>query len=178
MAQVKEGDVVLDLGSGSGIDVFLAAEKVGASGRVIGVDMTPEMVELAGKNAEKLGATNVEFRLGEIENLPLESASVDVILSNCVINLSPEKEKVFAEAFRVLKPGGNIILSDVVCPEELPAEVRHSLAKWARCAGGVIPEERYLEMMKQAGFSPVEVLSRTPFEGLWSALIRAAKPEK
>ncbi|HLC25373.1 MAG TPA: arsenite methyltransferase [bacterium] len=176
MAQIKEGDVVLDLGSGGGIDVFLAAEKAGAGGHVIGVDMTPEMVELARKNAEKLGKTNVEFRLGEIENLPVESGTIDIILSNCVINLSPEKEKVFAEAFRVLKPGGQIIVSDVVSREELPPEVRESLAEWARCAGGVIPEERYRDIMEQAGFSQIEILSRTAFEGLWSTLIRAKKP--
>ncbi|MBI3014499.1 MAG: arsenite methyltransferase [Candidatus Tectomicrobia bacterium] len=176
IAEIQEGDRVLDLGSGGGIDVFLAAEKVGASGHVIGVDMTPEMVELARSNAGKLAAANVEFRLGEIENLPVESGTIDVILSNCVINLSPEKEKVFAEAFRVLKPGGKIIISDVVSRQELPPQVRDSLAEWARCAGGVIPEDRYLNLMERAGFSPIEVLSRTPFEGLWSALIRATKP--
>lgn len=176
LAVIREGDLVLDLGSGGGIDVFLAAEKAGASGHVIGVDMTPEMIELARANAEKIGASTVEFRRGEIENLPVESETVDVILSNCVINLSPCKERVFAEAFRVLKPGGRLVISDVVCREDLPPESRENLAEWARCAGGVIPEDRYLGLLRQAGFRAVEVLSRAPFEGLWSACIQAEKP--
>jgi SAM-dependent methyltransferase len=142
----------LDLGSGGGLDCFLAAEKVGVSGQVIGLDMTPEMIQLARENARKMGATNVEFRLGEMERMPLEDNSVDVIISNCVINLSPDKDAVFKEAYRVLKPGGRLSISDMVWLGELPQEVKASLEEWAGCIAGALQEKVYLDKIKAAGF--------------------------
>ncbi len=136
IAALEPGETVLDLGSGGGIDCFLAAGRVGAAGRVVGVDMTPEMVSKARENAAKAGAANVEFRLGEIEHLPVADASVDVILSNCVINLSPDKPAVYRDAYRVLKPGGRLAISDVVATVELPDEARGDLARHAACVSG------------------------------------------
>jgi SAM-dependent methyltransferase len=152
LAELKEGEVVLDLGSGGGLDCFLAAEKVGVGGRVIGLDMTPEMIQLARENVKKMGATNVEFRLGEMERMPLEDKSVDVIISNCVINLSPDKDAVFREAYRVLKPGGRLSISDIVLLGELPQEVKASLEEWAGCIAGALQEKVYLDKIKAAGF--------------------------
>ncbi|MCJ7744413.1 MAG: arsenite methyltransferase [Dehalococcoidales bacterium] len=152
LAELKEGEVVLDLGSGGGLDCFLAAEKVGVSGQVIGLDMTPEMIQLARENAKKMGATNVEFRLGEMERMPLEDNSVDVVISNCVINLSPDKDAVFKEAYRVLKPGGRLSISDMVLLGELPQEVKASLEEWAGCIAGALQEKVYLGKIKAAGF--------------------------
>jgi SAM-dependent methyltransferase len=152
LAELKEGEVVLDLGSGGGLDCFLAAEKVGVSGQVIGLDMTPEMIQLARENARKMGATNVEFRLGEMERMPLEGNSVDVVISNCVINLSPDKDAVFREAYRVLKPGGRLSISDMVLLGELPQEVKASLEEWAGCIAGALQEKVYLDKIKAAGF--------------------------
>jgi arsenite methyltransferase len=152
LAELKEGEVVLDLGSGGGLDCFLAAEKVGVSGQVIGLDMTPEMIQLARENARKMGATNVEFRLGEMERMPLEGNSVDVVISNCVINLSPDKDAVFREAYRVLKPGGRLSISDMVLLGELPQEVKASLEEWAGCIAGALQEKVYLGKIKAAGF--------------------------
>ncbi|MFC1950806.1 arsenite methyltransferase [Chloroflexota bacterium] len=153
LLQLKEGDVVLDLGSGGGIDCFIAAKRVGDNGKVIGVDMTPEMVELARRNVSEMGVTNVEFRLGEIESLPVEDESVDVIISNCVINLSPDKDAVFKEAHRVLRPGGKLCVSDIVTIGELPEEIRNNLEMWSRCVAGAIDKEAYLDKIKEAGFA-------------------------
>ena len=155
IASMKPGEVVLDLGSGGGIDCFLAAKMVGESGHVYGVDMTPEMIALARKNAEKVGATNVEFRLGEIEQLPLPDAAVDVIISNCVINLSPDKDRVFREAFRVLKPGGRLQVSDIVWTRPVPQEVKNDMEKWAGCIAGALVESDYLAKITAAGFADV-----------------------
>lgn len=177
LAELKEGETVLDLGSGGGIDVFLAAKKVGAKGKAIGVDMTKEMVQRAKENAEKVGAENVEFRLGEIESLPVEDEAVDIIISNCVINLSPNKDTVFKEALRVLKPKGRMLISDIVTNGELPKEVRESLELWAGCIAGALDEQECLQKIRNAGFRNVEVLSRTAFLGKISSIkVRAYKP--
>jgi len=157
-ADIKEGETVLDLGSGGGIDCFLAARKVGQSGKVLGVDMTERMINLASKNASDAGHTNVEFRLGEIESLPVEDNSVDLIISNCVINLAPDKTKVFGEAYRVLKPGGRFMVSDLVTSEEIPDHVRKSFEAWAECIAGALIKEDYLEIIKSIGFENIEVL--------------------
>lgn len=157
LAELKENAVVLDLGSGGGLDCFLAAQKVGPAGRVIGLDMTPDMIQLARANAERLSLDNVEFRLGEMEHMPIESDSVDVVISNCVINLSPDKDAVFREVFRVLKPGGRLCVSDIVTHGELPAEVRESLEQWAGCVAGALDEKEYLEKIRAAGFVDLKV---------------------
>jgi SAM-dependent methyltransferase len=161
LASLKEGEIVLDLGSGAGFDCFLAANKVGKSGRVIGVDMTPEMIEKARENAGKSDYTNVEFRLGEIENLPAADSSVDVIISNCVINLAPDKRRVFKEAFRVLKPGGRLMVSDIVLTKELPDVIRNSVQAYIGCVSGAILEEEYLGAIEAAGFQDVRVADET-----------------
>jgi SAM-dependent methyltransferase/DNA-binding transcriptional ArsR family regulator len=157
-AEIKPGDIILDLGSGAGFDCFLAAEKVGSSGKVIGVDMTPEMLEKAKANALKYGYSNVEFRFGDIEALPVEDNSVNIIISNCVINLAPDKEKVFREAFRVLKPGGRMYLSDMVLLAELPEDLKNDKDLLSGCVAGALLKEEYLGLLKEAGFS-VEILS-------------------
>jgi SAM-dependent methyltransferase len=177
LADLREGEVVLDLGSGGGIDAFLAAKKVGLKGKVIGVDMTEEMVQLAKENAEKMKAENVEFRLGEIESLPLEDETVDVIISNCVINLSPNKDKVFSEAFRVLKPGGRLLISDIVTQGELPNEIHENLEMRAACVAGALDERDYLQKIRNAGFKKVEVIAKSDFMGTVSSIkVRAYKP--
>jgi len=163
LAGLKKGETVIDLGSGGGIDCFLAAKKVGPSGRVIGVDMTPEMLDRARENARKSGAENVEFRLGEIENLPVADGSVDVILSNCVINLSTDKPRVFQEAFRVLRPGGRMMVSDLALTKPLPRAVRESVEAYVACIAGALVKDDYLSAVRQAGFRDVEVLSEKPF---------------
>jgi len=163
LASLKEGETVLDLGSGAGFDCFLAADRVGKTGRVIGVDMTPEMVEKAADNARKDGVENVEFRLGDIEHLPVEDGSIDVIISNCVINLAPDKGRVFREAFRVLKPGGRLMVSDIVLTKPLPEFVKDSVAAYVGCVAGAALREDYLEAMRQAGFVDVTVQGETPF---------------
>ena len=163
LASLKEGEVVLDLGSGAGFDCFLASPRVGKRGRVIGVDMTPEMLEKARENAQKGGYQNVEFRLGEIENLPVADGSVDIIISNCVINLSPEKEKVFHEAYRVLKPGGRLMVSDIVLLEALPESVQSSVAAYIGCLAGASLKEIYLAAIARAGFKDVKVIDETSF---------------
>lgn len=157
LASLLPGQTVLDLGSGGGIDCFLAAEKVGPSGRVIGVDMTPEMVERARANKTRLGAENVEFRLGEIEHLPVADGSIDVILSNCVINLSPDKPQVFREAFRVLRPGGRIAVSDIVTNGPLPDEIKRSLSAWAGCVAGALEVDDYIAGLAAAGFEDIQL---------------------
>jgi SAM-dependent methyltransferase len=163
LASLREGQTVLDLGSGAGFDCFLAAKAVGEKGRVIGVDMTPEMVATARENAQKGGFRNVDFRLGDIENLPVPDDSVDVILSNCVINLSPEKPKVFAEGFRVLKPGGKLTLSDVVLLRPLPPVLANSAAAYLGCVAGASLRDDYLDMLEAAGFEDVQVVGESPF---------------
>ncbi len=158
IASLKEGETVLDLGSGPGFDCFLAAEKVGKNGRVIGVDMTQEMLEKARANAAKGNYSNVDFRLGEIENLPVADNSVDVVISNCVINLSPDKERVFKETFRVLKPGGRIMVSDVVLSKELPDFVKNSGEAYVGCISGATLKDEYLKTIENAGFKEVEIV--------------------
>jgi arsenite methyltransferase len=157
IASLQPGETVLDLGSGGGFDCFLAARQVGEGGQVIGVDMTPDMVRKARENASMMGAKNVEFRLGEIEHLPVADGVVDVILSNCVINLSPEKLKVYREAFRVLKPGGRIAVSDVVAIAPLPPSVREDLAMLSACVGGAETVEGLEEILRKAGFEQIRV---------------------
>ena len=157
LASLKPGQTVLDLGSGAGLDCLLAAQKVGIEGRVIGVDMTPEMIERAQKNGKKINASNVEFRQGYLEDLPVDSNSIDVIISNCVINLSPDKEKVFNEAFRVLAPGGKLAVSDIVTEGPLPEAIKKSLSAWAGCVAGAVESSEYINMMKSVGFTDVSV---------------------
>ena len=159
LAEINPGETVLDLGSGGGIDVFLAANKVGEEGKVIGVDMTPEMVETAVKNAKEGGYENVEFKHGEIENLPVENNIADVIISNCVINLTPNKSNAFKEAFRVLKPYGRILVSDIVTEGEIPLEIRKNFESWAACIAGAMDKQEYLDTIKNAGFKEVEIVS-------------------
>ncbi|MFC2060124.1 arsenite methyltransferase [Chloroflexota bacterium] len=163
IASLKEGETVLDLGSGAGFDCFLAADRVGKTGKVIGVDMTPEMVARARENIQKGDYANVEFRLGEIENLPVADASVDVIISNCVINLSPNKRRVFAEAYRVLKPSGRLLVSDIVLLKELPPTVLTSAEAYAICIAGAALKTDYIESIGAAGFQDVMVIDETPF---------------
>lgn len=176
-AGLQPGETVVDLGSGTGRDVFLAAERVGPTGRVIGVDMTPEMVAKARRAASALGTSNAEFRLGEIEHLPLPDGIADAVISNCVINLLPDKRPAFAEAFRVLRPGGRLVISDVVSRQPLPESFK-SAATWAACLAGAIPEGDYLGQVRAAGFTDVEVLARRSYTGddLFSITLRAGKP--
>ena len=162
-ADLKAGEVVLDLGSGAGVDVFLAANKVGPTGKAIGVDMTKEMIHKAKRIAANHGYQNVEFRLGEMENLPVEDKSVDAIISNCVVNLSPDKSKVFQEAYRALKPGGRLTVSDIVSEKALPDEIRTDSNAWACCIGGALEQREYLEKIKGAGFEDVMVVSSREF---------------
>ncbi|HZP58379.1 MAG TPA: arsenite methyltransferase [Dehalococcoidia bacterium] len=161
IAGLRAGETVLDLGSGAGLDCFLAAKQVGERGRIIGLDMTDEMLELASKNRDALGATNVEFRKGEMEQMPVDDDSVDVIISNCVINLSPDKDAVFREAARVLRPGGRFHVSDVVLSRELSDAERDDLALWAGCAAGALLEDDYLARLRAAGFTDVRVDERS-----------------
>ena len=163
LASLKEGETVLDLGSGAGFDCFLAAGKVGEPGRIIGVDMTPEMIEKARENARKGSYSNVEFRLGEIENLPLADNSVDVVISNCVINLAPDKQRVFAEAYRVLKPGGRLMISDLVLLKELPDLIKNSVEGYIGCLSGAIMKDEYMDAVEAAGFQGVEIVDETYF---------------
>jgi arsenite methyltransferase len=185
LADLRLGDTVVDLGAGGGIDCFLAAQRVGAGGRVIGVDMTPEMLERARANAAKLGAANVEFRQGQIEALPVEDGTADAIISNCVINLSPDKLQVFREIFRVLKPGGRVAVSDIVTSGPMPETLKNNLEAWSACVSGAIPAEDYAEGLRDAGFVDVQVqpkgtldtaLASVPAGTPFSALITARKP--
>jgi arsenite methyltransferase len=157
LASLQQGQTVLDLGSGAGLDCFFAAKKVGETGHIIGVDMTPEMIERATANAKHMKVTNVEFRQGYLEDLPVDANSVDVIISNCVINLSPDKSKVFGEAFRVLKPGGKLAVSDIVTDGPLPEAVKPSLSAWAGCVAGAVAAQEYIGMMEAVGFTDVSV---------------------
>ena len=168
LASLIEGETVLDLGSGAGFDCFLAANKVGKTGKVIGVDMTPEMIDKARENAQMSNYANVEFRLGEIENIPAADNSIDVVISNCVINLSPDKKRVFGEAFRVLKPGGRLMVSDIVLLKELPDFIRSSIAAYVGCISGAMLKDEYTEAIREAGFHEVKIVDETsfPIEGI------------
>jgi arsenite methyltransferase len=163
LASLKEGETVLDLGSGAGFDCFLAAKKVGESGRVIGVDMTPEMLDKARENARNGDYTNVEFRLGEIENLPVADSSVNAIISNCVINLAPDKKRVFKEAFRVLRAGGRVMVSDIVLTQPLPEIIKNSVEAYVGCIAGASLESDYLAAIRGAGFEDIKVVEETVF---------------
>ena len=163
LASLKEGEVVVDLGSGAGFDCFLAAQRVGPGGKVIGVDMTPEMIDKARANARKGELENVEFRLGEIENLPVADNLADAVISNCVINLSPDKPRVFEEAFRVLKPGGRLLVSDIVLLKELPDFIKNSLEAYIGCLSGAIMREQYTATIKAAGFQRVRITDEAAF---------------
>ncbi|MGD0484210.1 MAG: arsenite methyltransferase [Gemmatimonadales bacterium] len=191
-ADPQPGEVVLDLGSGAGMDAFLAGREVGPTGRVIGVDMTPQMLEKARANAAAVGAANVEFRLGEIEHLPVADASVDLIISNCVVNLSPDKEQVFREAFRALRPGGRMVVSDLVLLRTLSEEVRRSVEAYVGCVAGAASKEDYLRAIREAGFHDVAVVEERSYgdadlfggaewmreaaRSVVSAKVRAVKP--
>jgi SAM-dependent methyltransferase len=165
-AAVQPGETVLDLGSGAGVDAFLAAREVGPTGRVIGVDMTPAMLDRARANARKIEAHNVEFRLGEIEQLPVADNSVDVIISNCVINLSPDKPAVFAEAMRVLRPGGRVVVSDLVLLENLPKDIESSVTAYVGCVAGASHRDAYLRLLRDAKFENVEVVEEKRYAGV------------
>ena len=187
IAELHEGETVLDLGSGGGIDCFLAARQVGPEGYVIGVDMTPEMIARANANKAKLGMTNVEFRQGQIEALPIADEQIDVIMSNCVINLSPDKAAVFREAFRVLKPGGRVAVSDIVTQGDFSPEMRANADQWAACITGAVDVGQYIALMQAAGFVDITVVDKSsaetiigpqPQQGpqLFSARITGRKP--
>jgi len=163
LAELKAGETVLDLGSGGGVDVFLAAQKVGENGNVIGVDMTSEMLEKARVNARLGSYKNVEFRAGEIENLPVEDDSIDVVISNCVVNLSPDKLATYKEVFRVLKPNGRVLISDIVTEGELPEDVRQSFDAWTECIAGAVETQEYLNTITKAGFRDVTIVAKHPF---------------
>jgi SAM-dependent methyltransferase len=172
LASLREGEIVLDLGSGAGFDCFIAASKVGSTGRVIGVEMTPEMVEKARQNARDGNYKNVEFRLGEIENLPVSENQADVVISNCVINLSPDKDEVFREAFRVLKPGGRLMVSDMVLLKALPELIRRSVEAYVGCIAGAVLKEEYLAAIHSAGFREIKLLG----EDVYPIELMAADP--
>jgi arsenite methyltransferase len=177
LASLKLGQTVLDLGSGGGIDCFLAAKKVGPAGNVIGVDMTAAMIEKARLNKQKLGADNVEFRLGEIEHLPVADGTVDVIISNCVINLSPDKPQVFREAFRVMKPGGKLAVSDIVTDGPLPEEIKSSLSAWAGCIAGALEVKDYIRAIEDAGFVDVQLKPTYWDQDVIDAAVQQLDPE-
>ena len=185
LAELQPGEVVLDLGSGGGLDCFLAARQVGEDGYVIGLDMTPEMLDRATRAAQRMGIENVEFRQGFLEEMPVEADKVDVIVSNCVINLSPDKPKVFAEMFRTLKPGGRVSVSDIVTTGELPENVRKDMVAWGACIAGALQVDEYIQGLEDVGFEDVTVIAKTgegelldniPEIGLFSASITARKP--
>lgn len=186
IAGLHPGETVLDLGSGGGIDCFLAARQVGPAGHVIGVDMTPDMLARANASKAKMGLENVEFREGHIEALPVDDNSIDVVMSNCVINLSPDKSAVFGEVFRVLKPGGRVSISDIVTQGEFSPELRADADKWAECVSGAIDADDYTGLMRHAGFVDIEIVDKVDAEGIvpqqpgmpriFSARITARKP--
>jgi SAM-dependent methyltransferase len=163
LASLKVGETVLDLGAGAGFDCFLAANQVGDTGKVIGIDMTPDMVEKARANAQKGNYTNVEFKLGEIEDLPIADESIDIIISNCVINLSPHKQQVFDEAFRVIRPGGRLMVSDIILLQELPDFIKESIDAYAACISGALLKVEYIASIKNAGFKDVAIIEETSF---------------
>ncbi len=185
IAHLQAGETVVDLGSGGGLDCFLAAQRVGPAGHVIGVDMTPEMLAKARANAERVAATNVEFREGFIEHLPVEDGTADVVISNCVINLSPDKPQVFRDIFRVLRSGGRVAVSDIVTNGELPEAVRSSMEAWGACVAGALDAQDYVGGLHAAGFVDIKVEARAQLEGTlpvmpvhepFSAIITARKP--
>ena len=183
IGDLNAGETVVDFGSGGGIDCFIAARAVGEQGRVIGIDMTPDMIDLARKNASNLGVSNVEFHLAEMENTPLESSSVDVIISNCVINLAPDKDAVFREAYRILKPGGRMFISDMVLTAPLPAHATEDAENWVSCLSGAEPQDIYMGRMATAGLADIEIMDSKPWKGeeewasrVHSANIKAFKP--
>jgi arsenite methyltransferase len=187
LASLKPGETVVDLGSGAGFDALLSAEKLGPEGRFIGVDMTPEMLERARTNAVKAGfARTVEFREGLIENLPVASGSVDVVISNCVINLSPDKGQVFREAYRVLKPGGRLAVSDIVLSKPLPADIAKVAESWIACVGGALVEDEYFGHMRAAGFENIEhtrkpaapMLTSSLQDPMWKAAVELVGEER
>jgi SAM-dependent methyltransferase len=177
LAALQYGQTVLDLGSGGGIDCFLAAKKVGPSGHVIGVDMTASMIETARANKRKIGAENVDFRLGEIEHLPVSDNTVDVIISNCVINLSPDKTQVFREAFRVMKPGGKLAVSDIVTDGPLPPEIKSNLSAWAGCVAGALDVRDYTRAIEDAGFRDVEITPSYWDQDVIESAVQQLEPE-
>lgn len=185
LAKLQPGEIVLDLGSGGGLDCFLSAKQVGEDGFVIGLDMTPEMLDRARDAAQRMGIGNVEFRKGYLEDMPVEDNSVDVIISNCVINLSPDKSRVFAEMYRTLKPGGRVSVSDIVTSGELPEEIRQDMVAWGACIAGALEKGEYIRGLEEAGFNNVELIAKTgdgelldgiPENTLFSASITAHKP--
>lgn len=177
LAKLSPGENVLDLGSGGGIDVLLSAKRVGPSGKAYGLDMTDEMLALARENQRKAGVENVEFLKGEMENIPLPDGTVDVIISNCVVNLSPDKDRVLREAFRVLKPGGRFAVSDVVVTGEVPDEVRKSVELWIGCIAGALQDTEYIDKLTRAGFGNIEIETTRVYDrNFQSAFIRAQKP--
>lgn len=163
LASLKEGETVVDLGSGGGLDVFLAAKKVGEDGKVIGIDMTKEMIEKAEENVQKIGLKNVEFKLADIENIPLEDSIADCVISNCVINLAEDKQNVFNEAFRVIKPGGRLMVSDMVLISDLPEKVLKSAEMYAGCVSGALKKMEYLDKIKNAGFKDMNIIKEDSF---------------
>ena len=179
---IHPGDTVVDLGSGGGMDVFLASKQVGEEGRVIGIDMTEEMVQKATITAAHYGYSNVEFRLAEIENLPLDSGTADVVISNCSVNLTPDKSRVYAEAFRALKPGGFLSVADVVITSELSAKTKKSIDAWTSCVAGALLKQEYIDIISSSGFEKIEIISEREFnadndaESLLSITIKAQKP--
>lgn len=176
-AALRPGETVVDLGSGAGLDVFFAADRVGPAGRAIGVDMTPQMVAKARAHRQRLGMAQAEFRLGEIEHLPVADGAADAVISNCVINLLPDKRPAFVEAYRVLRPGGRLVVADIVSLQPLP-EAERTAERWTACLGGAIPEDEYLALVREAGFEAVEVVARRPYAdgGLSSVTVRGRKP--
>ena len=183
IGDLNAGETVVDFGSGGGIDCFIAARAVGEQGKVIGIDMTPDMIALARKNTGNLGVSNVEFHLAEMENTPLENESVDVIISNCVINLAPDKDAVFREAYRILKPGGRMFISDMVLTAPLPAHATEDAENWVSCLSGAEPQDVYTGRMSDAGLSDIEIIDSKPWKGeeewasrVHSANIKAFKP--
>ena len=185
LAELQPGEIVLDLGSGGGLDCFLAAREVGDSGYVIGVDMTPEMLERATRSAQKMGVKNVEFRKGYLEEMPVDDGTVDVVISNCVINLSPDKSRVFAEMYRTLKPGGRVSVSDIVTHGELPEHIRRDMVAWGACVAGALDMGDYTAGLEAAGFTDVAVVAKlsddeflesVPENAVFSAAITARKP--
>jgi SAM-dependent methyltransferase len=177
VAELHPGEVVLDLGSGGGIDVLLSARRVGPTGKAYGLDMTDDMLELARANQAQAGLDNVEFLRGQMEDIPLPDASVDVVISNCVINLSPDKAAVFAEARRVLRPGGRLAVADVTADNELDAQTRVDLSAWAACAAGALTRAAYQAALEQTGFTAVSITDDHPVgDGLASVIVQARKP--
>ena len=162
LANIREGETVLDIGAGGGLDVFLASKKVGPKGKIIGLDMTEQMVEKSRKNAKKGNYNNVEFKLGEAEDIPVKDNSVDLVMSNCVINLVPDKEKAYQEIYRILKPNGRFVISDLVTEKELDESMRNNLEKLVACVGGALTEKGYIRAIKRAGFKNVKILKKSP----------------